>query len=384
MSTRHHNVRLNAIRERFVTPPLARDVQRTILLKRRMPHQHGTEGRSLIRTILLATAMLGATACASTTVTDAGRVSTIVSMIEASGDISIGADGHVYLADFGESLQRAGGQYIFRIAPDGSSIDSVNGEFGGASGNEFGNDGHLYQSDVARGEAWRVHMDGSRTRLTAGLDAPVGITHGPASTTYVTECTANAITRVDPSGTTTRIAEGAPLACPNGLTHAPDGYLYAVNFRGGAMVRIVPGSGVMSVITQIPGGGAGHLAWANGRFYVASFRGHRIYSVTLDGRICLIAGTGEAGNRDGALTAATFFRPNGIAISADGNTLYTNTVITIVDPDDPSLHPNAVRRVDGLLDLLECPAERVVADGHPPLVHALRPSVMRQVTGASS
>lgn len=316
--------------------------------------------RSLTRTILLVTAMLGASACASTSVMDAGRVSTIVSMIEGSGDISIGADGYLYLADFGESLQRAGGQYIYRIAPDGSSIDSVNGEFGGASGNEFGNDGHLYQSDVARGEAWRVYMAGSRTRLAAGLSAPVGITHGPAGTIHVTECTANAITRIGPIGTTARIAEGAPLACPNGLTHAPDGNLYTVNFRDGAMVRIVPGSGVMSVIARVPGGGAGHLTWANGRFYVASFRGHRIYSVAMDGQICLIAGTGEAGNRDGALLSATFFRPNGIAISADGNTLYTNTVTTIVPPDDPSLHRNAVRRMDGLLALLECPPERIV------------------------
>ena len=316
----------------------------------------------MTRTVLLATALLGASACASTAASNAGRVSTIVPTIEGSGDISIGADGHVYLADFGESLPRAGGQYIYRIAPDGSSIDSVNGEFGGASGNEFGSDGHLYQSDVARGEAWRVHMDGSRTRLADNLSAPVGITHGPAGTTYVTECTANAITRIGPNGTTVRIAEGAPLACPNGLTHAPDGNLYTVNFRDGALVRIVPRSGATSIIAIVPGGGAGHLAWANDRFYVASFRGHRIYSVTLAGQVCLIAGTGAAGNQDGALLSSTFFRPNGLAISADGNTLYTNTVTAIVPRDDPSLHPNAVRRVDGLLALLECPAERVVVN----------------------
>jgi sugar lactone lactonase YvrE len=203
-------------------------------------------------------------------------------------------------------------------------------------------------------------MNGSRTRLADSLRAPVGITHGPAGTTHVTECAGNAIARIGPNGTTTRIAEGAPLACPNGLTHAPDGNLYAVNFRDGALVRIVPGSGATSVVAMVPGGGAGHLAWANERFYVASFRGHRIYSVTLSGRICLIAGTGEAGNQDGALLSATFFRPNGMAISADGNTLYTNTVTAIVPREDPSLHPNAVRRVDGLLALLTCPAERVV------------------------
>lgn len=315
---------------------------------------------SLTQGILLATTLLSLPACGANAPTASGGVSTIVPMIEGSGDISVGVDGRVYLADFGGSLQGAGGRYIYRIAPDGGSIDTLNGEFGGASGNEFGSDGLLYQSDVARGEAWRVQMDGARTLLASNLSAPVGITHGPAGTTHVTECTANAITRIDPNGTTARIAEGPPLACPNGLTHAPDGNLYVVNFRDGAMVRIVPSSGAMSVVARVPGGGAGHVAWANGRFYVASFRGHQIYSVSNEGAICLIAGTGRAGNRDGALLTATFFRPNGIAISADGNTLYTNTVTTIVPPDDPSLHRNAVRRVDGLLALLECPEERVV------------------------
>lgn len=317
----------------------------------------------MYRTILLAAALLGSSACISASAREAGRVTTIVPSIEGSGDLSLGADGDLYLADFGVSLPRAGGERIYRIAPDGGSIDTLNAEFGGASGNEFGTDGLLYQSDIARGEAWRVAMDGRRLKLADSLRAPVGITNGPGGRTYVTECTAHAITRIDDDGTRERIAEGAPLACPNGLTHAPDGNLYAVNFRDGALVRIVPGTGATSVVAMVPGGGAGHLAWANDRFYVASFRGHRIYSVTLAGRICHIAGSGEPGNADGPLLSATFFRPNGIAISADGNTLYTNTVTVVVPRDDPSLHPNAVRRVDGLLALRDCPADRQVTGG---------------------
>jgi sugar lactone lactonase YvrE len=312
------------------------------------------------RTIVLATALFGASACVSAAARESRLVSTIVPRIEGSGDVSIGPDGNVYLADFGVSLPRAGGQRIYRIAPDGGSIDTLNAEFGGASGNEFGADGLLYQSDIARGEAWRVAMDGRRMKLADSLRGPVGITRGPNERTYVTECLANAITRINDDGTTQRIAEGPPLACPNGLTHAPDGNLYAVNFRDGALVRIVPATGVTSVVAMVPGGGAGHLAWANERFYVASFRGHRIYSVTMAGRICHIAGSGEPGNADGALLSATFFRPNGLAVSADGNTLYTNTVTAVVARDDPSLHPNAVRRVDGLLGLLDCPPDRLV------------------------
>ena len=289
------------------------------------------------------------------TTTKTAVVSTIVSGIDASGDASIGPDGQVYLADFGATLENAGGQNIYRIAPDGSSVDTLNRDFGGASGNEFGADAALYQSDVARGEAWRVTMDGSRTLLATGLESPVGITHAAGGATYVTECTADAVTRIDAGGETTRIAQGAPLLCPNGLTLAPDGNLYAVNFRDGAMIRIHPATGATSVVATIPGGGNGHIAWANGRFYVASFRGHRIYSVMTDGSMCLIAGSGTAGNDDGTPLLSTFYRPNGVTISADGNTLYTNTITDLAD--QRALHPNALRRIDGLLALLDCPAD---------------------------
>jgi sugar lactone lactonase YvrE len=306
-----------------------------------------------------------ALACARTdddevpdTTTKPAAVSTIVSGIDASGDASVGPDGHVYLADFGATLESAGGQNIYRIAPDGSSVDTLTRAFGGASGNEFGADAALYQSDVARGEAWRVAMDGGRTRLATGLESPVGITHAADGATYVTECTADAVTRIDAGGGTTRIAQGAPLLCPNGLTLAPDGNLYAVNFRDGTMVRIRPATGAASVVATIPGGGNGHIAWANGRLYVASFRGHRIYSVMTDGSMCLIAGSGTAGNDDGDPLLSTFYRPNGVTISADGNTLYTNTITDLADQS--ALHPNALRRIDGLLALLDCPADRVV------------------------
>ncbi len=314
---------------------------------------------SALITIALVAAGAGSTlACAGSHVGEVGAsaenvvVSTIVSGIDASGDASIGPDGMVYLADFGATLEQAGGHDIYRIAPDGQGVDTVSRDFGGASGNEFGREGRLYQSDVARGEAWLVAMDGRRTLLARGLESPVGITQATDGRLYVAECTANAVTRIDAGGATTRIAQGAPLSCPNGLTTAPDGRLYAVNFRDGALVRIDPATGATSVVATIPGGGNGHVAWANGRLYVASFRGNRIYSVTVDGQLCMLAGSGLAGNDDGPALQATFYRPNGVTVSADGDTLYTNTVTDLTD--EKALHPNALRRIVGLRALLGC------------------------------
>lgn len=294
-------------------------------------------------------------------------VSTVVADIEASGGLSIGTDGHLYLADFGSALNVAGGSNVYRVDADGGAIEILNGEFGGASGNAFGGDGNLYQSDVGRGEAFRIAMDGSRTRIAQDMTTPVGIAPNADGTAFVTNCTVNRIVHIGSDVGAHVLAEGAPLNCPNGLAFGGDGKLYTVNFSDGAMVRIDPESGAMEVVTRLPGGGNGHLAWANDRFYVASFRGHRIYSVSPDdGAICHIAGSGESGNEDGTGLTASFFRPNGAAVSADGDSFFTNTITTIFQRTDPGLHPNALRRVDGLLSLLDCPAERIVERGEPP------------------
>jgi len=286
---------------------------------------------------------------------------TTITPIEASGGIALGPDGHLYVSDFGSSLVTAGGTNIYRISTDGAQIDIFSDAFGGASGNGFDADGYLYQSDVGRGEAYRVDPDGQRTRLADGLHSPVGIVPSENGAAYVAECTANEIARVNRDGTVERIASGSPLNCPNGLAFGPDGNLYAANFRDGAIVQIDIESGELRVAARVPGDGNGHIRWGNDRFYVASFQGHQIYSVTMNGEICHIAGSGEPDNHDGEALSAALFRPNGIAISSDGDTLYTNTISQIVDPFDPGLHPNQVRRVDGLLSLLNCPEERIVA-----------------------
>ncbi len=61
---------------------------------------------------------------------------------------------------------------------------------------------------------------------------------------------------------------------------------------------------------------------ASGRLFVADSNHHRIVVATLDGDVQAIAGTGEAGRQDGRFDSATFYRPQGLALSSDGGTLY--------------------------------------------------------------
>lgn len=58
------------------------------------------------------------------------------------------------------------------------------------------------------------------------------------------------------------------------------------------------------------------------RLFIADSNHNRIVATDLDGKLLYTIGTGAKGRTDGAFDKATFHRPQGIALSADGNTLY--------------------------------------------------------------
>jgi len=138
------------------------------------------------------------------------------------------------------------------------------------------------------------------------------------------------------------------MSCPNGLTIDDDGNLYTANFNNGSVVKITP-AGTVSVLATLSGNGNGHLTFANDRLYVASWAGAQIHELMLDGQSRVLAGTGASGADDGPGDQATFYRPNGVSASVDGDTLFLNQSTEIVPVGDPQLHPAAVRMITGVL-----------------------------------
>ena len=73
------------------------------------------------------------------------------------------------------------------------------------------------------------------------------------------------------------------------------------------------------------------------RLFISDTGRHRILVATLDGELIDVIGTGAEGVRDGAFDEAEFRRPQGMALSADGNTLYVadreNHLIRAVNVD---------------------------------------------------
>jgi len=58
---------------------------------------------------------------------------------------------------------------------------------------------------------------------------------------------------------------------------------------------------------------------ANGNVYVSEYSGNKIRKITPEGVVTTFAGSSSSGTSNGTGTAARFSRPNGLAIDASGN-----------------------------------------------------------------
>ncbi|GJM44037.1 MAG: hypothetical protein DHS20C21_08790 [Gemmatimonadota bacterium] len=274
-------------------------------------------------------------------IVSAQTVSTLTAAFSASGDISVDAAGNIYVADYGDLLSNANGTTVYKVTPAGAVSVFATG-LSGASGNEFGPDGTLYQSNIASGVISKIDPAGTVTTFSTGHAGPVGIALDPAGNVYVTNCGDNSIRKVTPAGVMSTLVTGAPLSCPNGLTYADDGNLYTCNFNDGKVLRITL-AGVVSEFGSTNGNNAGHLTYRDGALWVVARGGNRIYRFDLDGNRVKVAGLAFRGNTDGDKSVATFSLPNGIGMSPDGTKLYTNSVQAVAGQ---ALNPILLREID--------------------------------------
>ena len=301
-------------------------------------------------------------------------VSTITTTFKGSGGVTIDNDGNVYIADFGDSL---GGPDTDGIPNNVMKLDTdlnltvFANDFTGASGNEFDSNGVLFQADVRDNAIYKI-VDGSRVFVTSvGMVTPIGIAFDSADNLYVCNCGNSTIRKITPGGISTLFSTGGGfLACPNGMTIDENDNLYVVNFSNPFIVKIEPDGTVTNLGNT--GAGNGHIDYDQNtkNLYVASFSGNFLYYLNIDSMNSgVFAGTGTAGNDDGAALSATFSAPNGIAVSKTGDSIYVNSSATL---NNSNLNPQYVRLLTNVLGSLsveefETPNNRVKTYPNPAL-----------------
>lgn len=245
--------------------------------------------------------------------------------VTANGGISVDADGNLLVAHFGPLPPNPSiGKNIYKITPTGDVTLFVDGELNVGSGNAMDSEGFLYQSNFATGRVYKIAPDGTVVDDNyATVAGPVGIAVAADNSLYVCSCNQNIIKKVSTDGTITNFASGNFFNCANGITQDNDGNVYTTNFNDGRVTKITP-AGTASTLGSTPVGN-GHLVYrpVEDVLYVASYSGHQIFRMDMEGNVELFAGTGTAGtiNSTDPLQAA-FRKPNGINISKDNCSLY--------------------------------------------------------------
>jgi hypothetical protein len=291
------------------------------------------------------------------------QVSTITPQIKGSGGLSLDSDGNLIIADFGDflSINDPDGlpNDIMIMDPD-FNISQYATDFGKASGNDFDSNGILFQSDIAASAIYKI-IGGVRTFVTStGIFGPVGIVFDSQGNFFVCNCGNNTMRKVTPGGVSTNFAPSNLYQCPNGITIDEDDNLYVSNFNNGSIIKITPG-GNPTLLNATPGGTTGgpsngHLDYfqPTRTLFIASTGSNKIYSMLIDDPSSLtpIVGSGERGNADGDAASASFSRPNGVAVTQTGDTIYVNSSIPVTNVPNGPLNPSVVRLITGVNSIL--------------------------------
>jgi len=196
---------------------------------------------------------------------------------------------------------------------------------------------------------------GSRDGLgsAAGFFAPLGLARDAGGNIYVADSYNQTIRRVAPDGTVTTIAglagirgsvdgvgSEARFMFPHSVAVDPAGNVYVSDNSNHTIRKITPARvvGTLAGLAGQAGSANGALSAARfyvpngiaadeaGNLYVADSGNHTIRKVSRDGVVTTVAGVpGSSGTADGFGTAARFNFPFGLALDAAGNLYITDT-----------------------------------------------------------
>lgn len=257
-------------------------------------------------------------------------VETIVPAGSAIDDaLALGPDGALYGSRFGTFDPFEPGTTVTRVdLSDGSTSVYARG-FSYTNGLAFADDGALfvasyYDTKLEGGRVSRVGPDGTiTTRASAGRRVTVSglAVHPTTGVLYVTSYDAGWVRTLSEGGAFEDVVSGRPLNGPAGLAFDDQGRLHVANFEDGKIFRVEDGALVPLADLQTA---VGFLAYGGGRFFATGIRSHRVYAITEAGEVSVLAGAGVAGTTDGPGERARFDRPNGIAVTPDGSTIYVS------------------------------------------------------------
>lgn len=220
-----------------------------------------------------------------------------------------------------------------------------------------GKDGWQYRC-VAQNELGLKSGEATMLKVVPNyMPAPSGVVAESGSASYniyVSDATLHTIQKIAPNGEITTLAgqSGTPgfangtgtaaqFNTPLSLSINDAGMLIVADSGNDALRTITAdgvvastGSGADAILAAPAGVAARH--GAKGETYIADTQNHLIKKITATGMIYIVAGSGVAGDTDGAALLSKFNNPSGVAVDIAGNLYVADTgnhTIRFIDTD---------------------------------------------------
>ena len=335
-----------------------------------------TTGQIMVRAIVVTAAAStkvydGTTSSTATpTITTPDEVTTLAgSVFFVPWEAALDSAGNVYVADMGLDE-------IFKVTPSGvvttlaGSADQSGSSDGTGSAARFfspygvavDSAGNVYVADSNNDEIREISPSGVVTTLAgsagqhgssdgtgtaARFSNPGSVAVDSAGNVYVTDYSNQEIRKITPSGVVTTLAgsphqvgsiDGTGSAArfdnPTGIAVDSASNVYVADEYNDE-IREITSSGAVTTLAGSAGqagsadgtGSAAQFDWPEdvavdnvGNVYVADMDNDEVRAITPSGIVTTLAGSaGQTGSSNGAVTAARFNRPTGLAVDSEGN-----------------------------------------------------------------
>jgi sugar lactone lactonase YvrE len=240
------------------------------------------------------------------------------SALVATEDISIDPANNLYIS--GGSLNTS---TLFKVTPDGT-VMTLSTTLNYPVGNTLDNDGNLY---VTNFQSLNINLITPAGATSVYVSDPKlfrggGIIRDNDGALYNTFWAIKTIYRITPAGVEDFLTSDL-LNGPVGLAYDEiNDKIFVANFNDGKIFQVSKDK----TITEIADIDAtiGHLDYREGVLYATGFYQQKVFLVSTNGQVLATIGNGSEATADGPSPAASFFRPNGIAISKDGKYIFVS------------------------------------------------------------
>jgi sugar lactone lactonase YvrE len=236
--------------------------------------------------------------------------------LPAMEDISIDAENNLFIS--GGSLTPSS---LFKVTPDGT-VTALSTTLNHPVGNTLDDNGNLYVTNFASNNINLVTSTGATSVFVTDerLFRGGGIIQDNDGALYNTFFAIKTIYKITAAGVENYLVSDL-LNGPVGLAYDEvNDHIFVSNFSDGKIFRVTRDK-TITEIADIPAS-IGHLDYRDGVLYATGWNEHKVFVVSMDGQILATIGNGNPVTVDGPASKASFFNPNGIALSKDGKYLF--------------------------------------------------------------